>query len=625
MFHSPTMQMEDQELHGCIDDIIAILKDPKELKARQDAKRAVSKLKELKQQNFIITTHNEAEVCRDALAAITNKSEELKQMIQEAKQDIDNKQADASKSIDDKAHTAALKALTNHNDIQSLKQTVEWLNGRIRNLELDNSMFRQEISVIKERLNEIDNNIDTLQTAREQQIKRLKYVEEKQALQKGLVEFYRRHYIKTSISPLKIQQNNICIQEVYMKPKMAIAEETKPNGRKQDEHFTRTKESKSIHRYHEIFKTHGRRHKAIYVLGDVGTGKSSFCKMMIQNWCKAVTDTSINSVTYNEYYHSSESDAYGRYENTDTSDDSDRHEDTDGSDRCGGTDDSDSSDESRKSVGRDSDLSSASNAGSLSDTESYHSDNQSSGAVDENINEMRNFDFLFFIPLQKMSGVNELTEMIKAIAGTSDFMSIDLIETIFEQESERCLILADGLNEWTPPQNENPLPHVSYGLPNRYKIRNATCVTLSRPLAKGVLNMKSSEYDQKVQLLGIHMASVKCFIAKYLSAFNADDRSVTTFMKKIKTDELSHLENTPLLLQQLMWLYCTGHEIGKSISDTYSHLVNVMLGWSQNKEEGKEMEQDQIRVPKQDKHVQQLPSLLQRFPRCESNKRLLLL
>ncbi|XP_053402872.1 uncharacterized protein LOC123548605 [Mercenaria mercenaria] len=805
IFHSPTMEMEDSKLNECIDDIITILEDEKELKARQDAQKAVCKLKELKQESFIITTHNEAEVCRDALASITKKSEELKQTIQDAKDDIDKKQTGATTAIDDKMQTAlqsALEALANHTDIQTLKQAIDVLNKRVNDLELDNSAFRQEI---KQRLVEIQNNIDKLEAARDQSRKMLKYVEEKQGLQKKLVELYQNHYVGTSFSPLELQENNIDIKEVYVPPKMVVEE--KINGSNLSEKSPNKPNIRTLTGYRDMLHTNGQKHKQIYIVGDVGTGKSTFCKMMIQNWCSAVTEESPTSA-YNgkpkdlskttiseknvdriddkdEHPGSSEyanhvsfsdnvpvSDKYADpvsdkpisdryvvpviYSNvvlvsdkhsyhvsnkyndpankksnvhiSDMYDDSvsnkkgdlvsgkcdDSVSDKNGDLVSGKCDDSDSgkngdlgsgkcddsvsdkkgdlvtgkcdysvsdkngdlgsgkcddsvSDKNGDLVSgkcddsvndKNEDLKSGKCDDSVSDSDkdditvSYYDDHSvndydegsvtsddddsvtddddgvmssefwSSPINNQNINELRNFNFLFFVPLQRMSELSDITEMIKAIVTAADLASHDVIDSILEQESERCLVLLDALDEWTPPRKICILPHVSYGLPGRDRAKQSTVITLSRPSARGILSMNSSEYDQKVELLGIKKRSVECFIEKYLSKFNKEG-ILGEFMTKIQTSELEHLEKTPLLLQQLVWLYCTGNKIGESVCDAYSHIINIMLGWLQNKEEEKDNVEDHVCHTSQDNDME-LPGLLQTFPRCEANKRLLL-
>ncbi|XP_053401747.1 uncharacterized protein LOC123549072 [Mercenaria mercenaria] len=542
LFHSPTMEMENTKLNACIDEIIAILEDEKELKARHDAQSAVVKLKQLKQENFIITTHNEVDVCREALTSITNDAEELKQTIQDAKDDIAKKQAEATEAVGEEAKKV--------------------LRDNLGESDNQNETLYERVGRLEQRLTTLECRVDNLETIRQNQQKKLDYVEGKQALQNGLVKLYQQHYVKTSISPLKSQENDISINEVYVSPQMAVEEQTKSNDGQDRKVEKRTPQRKYIHGYRQIFQTNGQKHKAIYIVGDVGTGKSSFCKMMIQNWCAAFTNNSVSIVSGSKRGSSTEPDTGATSEDIKKSD-------------------------------------------------------------TDNINEIRNFDFLFFVPLQKMSGLSDITEMIKAIVTDAGLAANDVINGILERESERCLIVADGLDEWTLPKDKCRLSHISYGLPKRDRAKHATVITLSRPSAKGILNMKSSECDKKVELLGIDINSVECFTEKYLSKSNNKGISSRAFMEKVKSAELKHLEKTPLLLQQLAWLYCNEIEFGKSISDTYSHIINFMLGWTQNKEEEEDVEEDQIGDTNEDKD-EKLPVMLHNFDRCEANKRYLL-
>jgi hypothetical protein len=46
------MEMEDGEVVECIDDIVEILENPKQLKGRHDAQQAVNRLKQVKNINL---------------------------------------------------------------------------------------------------------------------------------------------------------------------------------------------------------------------------------------------------------------------------------------------------------------------------------------------------------------------------------------------------------------------------------------------------------------------------------------------------------------------------------------------------------------------------------------------
>ncbi|XP_053390241.1 uncharacterized protein LOC128553147 [Mercenaria mercenaria] len=84
IFHSNSMELEDNAVNSYIDDMIELLKDKIEIKHRQESKAAVKKLQKLKQEDFIISTTDEAEIRRVAMAAVKEKEKELEQTITNA-------------------------------------------------------------------------------------------------------------------------------------------------------------------------------------------------------------------------------------------------------------------------------------------------------------------------------------------------------------------------------------------------------------------------------------------------------------------------------------------------------------------------------------------------------------
>ncbi|XP_060584015.1 uncharacterized protein LOC132740174 isoform X2 [Ruditapes philippinarum] len=273
--------------------------------------------------------------------------------------------------------------------------------------------------------------------------------------------------------------------------------------------------------YHEHFQTKG--NKKIYILGDVGTGKSTFCKMMIENWCDAVKSSTNELICFENGHDATKAV---------------------------------SSDVNRKSE--------------------Y-----------DNVSQVAQYEFLFYIPLQYMSAFksDSTVEMIKEI--TRDLTSnSELIDKIFQEDSMRCLIIADSLDEWTPPKEIVCKPHVSYGIPNGDKTNDATVITLSRPSAKGILNLENSEVDLKLQLLGISGDSLRSFIERYISNTHVTNKTYDEFIKKLEIKHIEHVVKTPLILQQLLWLYCNGEDIGKSVCETHCVILNIMFAYSDRRKKG---------------------------------------
>ncbi|XP_060575258.1 uncharacterized protein LOC132732778 [Ruditapes philippinarum] len=569
LFHSNTMEMEEGEVAKCIDDIVGILEDPKELRGRPEAQEAVRKLKQLKESKFIITTINEVDVCKEVLLFVSQKSGELKQMIEDGKKEVryvvDQDTTIAKESIE-KCQNDAVKEFNEHS--KSLYERVKKLETqvpeRMEKLRTDISeRFRQiesDVSSVKERVTTLEGKVRELDGIRHIYKRRLDYVKEKQELQVKLVKHYKKYYVSTSISPLKQQHDSIQIKDVYVTPEIKVMEEDQSSVDIEKD-GAKELEKRYVKGYHEIFHLKGQRHKKIYILGNVGTGKSTFCKMMIENWCNAVS-----SRTYEPM----------RDENDQ---------------------------ETEKSLSNDINIANEC----------------------DDVSQVGEYEFLFFIPLQFMAAFKSdvTVDMIKELTKGLTLNS-ELIDNIFQQDSGRCLIIADSLDEWTPlPKDIVRKPHVSFGIPNGDLAKDATCITLSRPSAIGILNLKNSEIDLKLQLLGISSSSLKLFIERYISNTNSPGKSYKEFIKIIKTKQINHVEETPLLLQQLLWLYCTGLELGKSVSETYCQILNIMCNWLEHKNDGNDGRDGQNDA-KEDKNIV-LPESLQKYPRLRTNKRILFL
>jgi hypothetical protein len=363
--------------------------------------------------------------------------------------------------------------------------------------------------------------------------------------------------VKTSLSPLKQQQDIINVKDVYVHPEMEIIEEDQCD----ESHENRKHMSKKryVKGYHDIFEK--QQNKRIYIIGEVGTGKSTFCKMMIENWCKAITGATRKTMICER------------------------------------------------------------NINEQTDAVTSDTDMTNTRTLNDDVRQMEQYEFLFFIPLQYMPSLKSdvIVDMIKEL--TRDFTAeTDLIERIFQEDSGRCIILADSLDEWTPPKEIVRKPHISYGIPNGDRAKDATIITLSGPSAKGILNLKKSEVDIKILLTGISYKSLNLFIKQYFSLAKSTRKSYKDFMAILKTEQNKHVEKSPLLLQHLLWLYCNGKEIGESMSETFCLILNAIFCWSDHKKEGQYTNGSETGY---DHKFDSLPEVLQRFPRLGTNKRIL--
>ncbi|XP_045156234.2 uncharacterized protein LOC123522836 [Mercenaria mercenaria] len=223
IFHSSTMELEETEANSYIDDMIAVLQDGKELNNRQDAKDAVKKLEELKNKDFIITTENEAQLLRDV-------AEEIRDMLE---------------TFENKTEDLATK---------------------------------EECDRLKKQLSELKKEMKRLKAYVSSQQEPLDYEQSKLELQTMLIKHYREDILRMAVLPQQQEDNMIDFKDVYVRPRMMI--ESK------DESDNKPKVTDMLS-MSDIFTIDSKPIKSIYVLGEAGCGKSSFCKSLVNYWCLA--------------------------------------------------------------------------------------------------------------------------------------------------------------------------------------------------------------------------------------------------------------------------------------------------------------------------------------------------
>jgi hypothetical protein len=283
-----------------------------------------------------------------------------------------------------------------------------------------------------------------------------------------------------NISPILLQPErcDVRIDQVYIDPLIKIL------PKNENENFAR------IQSYQQIFRKDGKQQNLIYLIGEAGSGKSTFCINMINNWCIA------------------------------------------------------------------------------------HSDNKAEDSI--NIQEMKRYKFLFYLPLRHEDTYDDVEEMI--LSHYDD----PVIITIFEQEPEACLILLDGLDEWILKTEPKTSFLQSKGLPRRNLNKGYTIITTSRPWKFESIGLKNTEIKIKLKLCGVD--NLKSMADKTIGALNEmfhTEKNTYGFQNCLLNSKIDNeMKSVPIILQQLICLWFDDKLSCLGKSDIYSNMLWMFFEWT---------------------------------------------
>ncbi|KAH3801088.1 uncharacterized protein LOC127838996 isoform X2 [Dreissena polymorpha] len=186
---------------------------------------------------------------------------------------------------------------------------------------------------------------------------------------------------------------------------------------------------------------------------------------------------------------------------------------------------------------------------------------------------LREFRFVFHVALRESRKQRKVVEMIKK--QIIDMLYDDdhdvekaykLLLTILTKEA--CLVVEDGLDEWSDPDGKLPLP-----------ILVAPCVVFitTRPWKMCDELLKTSLVDCLLEIKGVidpfvlSKSVLECLIDTNL------DEKYDTFRSYIFANELTELIKTPLLLTLIVCLWVENSFLAGSACEIYSLLLDSLL------------------------------------------------
>ena len=196
---------------------------------------------------------------------------------------------------------------------------------------------------------------------------------------------------------------------------------------------------------------------------------------------------------------------------------------------------------------------------------------------------MKRYEFLFYISLRYNTDAGDIKTMLK------NHYEDPLLDAVLERESEKCLILADGLDEWKPPTDTKMSQTQTNGLPKRDLYKNYAVITTSRPWKFEGLKIRDSEIDSKIRICGIEYKSVikmATYIVSHLNTYFEKKKSVNRFLAKyvLSNDQtktpLNDIVTSPVMLKQLVCLWFEDKLCQSLRCQIYCSMLELSLEWS---------------------------------------------
>jgi len=207
----------------------------------------------------------------------------------------------------------------------------------------------------------------------------------------------------------------------------------------------------------------------------------------------------------------------------------------------------------------------------------------SQGTHFTDVDNIRQFDFVFHVALRDSCHQCNYVEMIydqllyRLYNNSHDMKkAYALVEEVLETSS--CLIVADGLDEWS--HSEQPCKCTSKERGTRpliHQKNRAVVLLTSRPV--GFTRIPENKVDNYLEIEGAK--DVKQLGENILKVLNGNTgtKLFEDFERSVKKNEVWDIcVQSPILMIQMICLWHDNHELSKSISITYTSIFEMLIG-----------------------------------------------
>ncbi|XP_060600615.1 uncharacterized protein LOC132754046 [Ruditapes philippinarum] len=456
LFHSPNLELSDDKLKSMTDNMMNLLTLPGIIDTEGKVQQSRENILQIRDGNIGVSTRDEIDVQEEIMKELNLRNQEaFQEKIQKSKQEVLDQLSCLKEHCEAKVNDIVDKQKTTEADLAQiraeLKKHCEMVDSNCKDLDckqkesvsslanllayvktLDSRFggYEANQTAIENKISELNQTIDThlvvkldkenersmLDDASAKLRKRYEYTQNKEGLQKRLCDHYKKCLSTIPVSPV-LEAISGTVDEVFVEFSINTNLSCKEKVDELDQ----------VNLYREILFKNDKLCKNVYLLGEAGMGKTTWCKKFLNTW--------VNACNKNR-----------------------------GSDR----------------------LPLEPSAKQTTGSRETHIDEG-----DDDICCLKQFDILFYVALRRESQHDLIIDMIKRHPIVTEFRFQTVVEDILRYESESCIILLDGLDEW---EIDNDV-----AIPSREGLHGCTVLTTSRKYRTvGIDKIDNAFYPDKV-------------------------------------------------------------------------------------------------------------------------------